>query len=263
MILWAGTGVELILGVCVAVSDFTRTSETSFGLSPGLGRLFVQPPFLANDIIKRMVIIFTGNGKGKTTAALGQAFRTLGRGKRVLMIQFIKGPWKSGEDELVHKFKTQKSKFSAEGGSPPEADGPQAHASGGKTSVFLEDLENFYDFEIRKLGLGFVGILGDQLPKERHAEAARAALDVFKRDMGQGTWDMIILDEINVATSLGLLTKEEVLEALKPVPDEKFVILTGRGAPQEFIDRADLVTEMKEIKHPFNDGKMAKIAMEF
>lgn len=192
-----------------------------------------------------MLIIFTGNGKGKTTAALGQAFRTLGRGKRVLMIQFIKGPWRSGEDELVRRIKDQRVRIK-------DAD-----------STLMEDLENFYDFEIRKLGLGFVGILGDQLPKEKHAEAARAALESFKQELASKKWDLIILDEVNVATSLGLFTKEEVLEALKPVPDEKFVILTGRGAPQEFIDRADLVTEMKEIKHPFNDGKMAKIAMEF
>lgn len=203
-----------------------------------------------------MIIVFTGNGKGKTTAALGQAMRTLGREKRVLMIQFIKGPWKSGEDELVRKIKNQE--LGIRNADP----------------TLLEGLENFYDFEIRKLGLGFVGILGDQLPKEKHAEAARAALGMFKREMANGkpasaqsatadTWDLIILDEINVAASLGLLTKEEVLDALKLVPDEKFVILTGRGAPQEFIDRADLVTEMKEIKHPFNDGKMAKISLEF
>ena len=175
-----------------------------------------------------MIIVFTGNGKGKTTAALGQAFRTLGREKRVLMIQFIKGPWRSGEDYFAEKFQIPNSKF-----------------------------------QIKKMGLGFVGILGDQLPKERHAEAARAALAYSKEQIANSKWHLIILDEINVATSLGLLTKEEVLEVLKTVPDEKFVILTGRGAPQEFIDRADLVTEMKEIKHPFNDGKMAKIAMEF
>ena len=123
------------------------------------------------------------------------------------------------------------------------------------------------------MGLGFVGILGDKLPKEEHAKAARKALDYFKQELdkskpsfakaSEGTWDMIILDEVNVAVSLGLLTAEEVLETIKDLPAEKFVIFTGRGAPQEFIDRADLVTEMKEIKHPFNDGKLAKIAMEF
>ncbi len=192
-----------------------------------------------------MLIVFTGNGKGKTTAALGQAFRTLGRGKRVLMIQFIKGPWKSGEDELTAKFRVQKAKMKAE------------------DQELLEGLENFYDFQIKKMGLGFVGILGDTLPKEKHAEAAREALDYAKSEMLNGKWNLVILDEINVAMSLGLLTEGEVLEAVKDVPIDQFVILTGRAAPQSIILRADLVTEMREVKHPFNDGKLAKIAMEF
>ncbi len=183
-----------------------------------------------------MLIIFTGNGKGKTTAALGQAVRTLGRGKNVLMIQFIKGPWRSGEDYFAEKF----SAF--------------AEASADK---------QIPKFQIRKMGLGFVGILGDKLPKEEHAKAARQALEYAKEQIANSEWQMVILDEINVATSLGLLTVDEVLGAVKDLPPEKFVIFTGRGAPQEFIDRADLVTEMKEIKHPFNDGKLAKIAMEF
>lgn len=182
-----------------------------------------------------MLIVFTGNGKGKTTAALGQAVRTVGRGKNVLMIQFIKGPWKSGEDfiDIVPKGKA----------------GDPSVNSGLPT------------FRLVKMGLGFVGILGDKLPKEEHAQAAKKALDHFKQELPN--WDMVILDEVNVAVSLGLLTAEEVLESLKDLPPEKFVIFTGRGAPKEFIDRADLVTEMKEIKHPFNDGKLAKIAMEF
>lgn len=180
-----------------------------------------------------MLIVFTGNGKGKTTASLGQAARMVGRGKRVLMIQFIKGPWKSGED-FITITKNQEL--------------------GTKNSGM---------FELRKRGKGFVGILGDDLPFEEHVEAAQSALQEFKTELASGNWDAIFLDEINVATSLGLLTKKEVLEAVKELPADRFVIFSGRGAPQEFIDRADLVTEMREIKHPFNDGKMAKIAVEF
>ena len=196
-------------------------------------------------ILVTMLILFTGNGKGKTTAALGQAVRTVGRGKKVLMIQFIKGPWKSGEDfiEINHK------------GNPSTGSTSSRQAGSGSSA-----------FKLTKMGLGFVGILGDQMPKEEHAKAARQALNHFndmKQATGDKAWDLIILDEINVATSLGLLTATEVLETVKDLPPEKFVIFTGRGAPQEFIDRADLVTEMREIKHPFNDGKMAKIAMEF
>ena len=192
-----------------------------------------------------MIIVFTGNGKGKTTAALGQVVRVLGRGKRALMIQFIKGPWKSGEDTFAKKLQTAKTKTKAiEGG-----------------EEIIENFPQLYDFEIRKMGLGFVGILGDSLPLEDHKTAARNALKMFREELDN--FDFIVLDELNVALSLNLVEVSEVLEALKDVTDEKFVLLTGRGAPQEIIDRADLATEMREIKHPFNDGRLAKIAVEF
>lgn len=182
-----------------------------------------------------MILLFTGNGKGKTTASLGQMVRAIGRGKSALMIQFIKGPWESGEDEFAKSFKRQ------------------------ATSDMLHDAV----FEIRKRGLGFVGILGDKLPREDHAKAAREALSEFTRESAGGKWFLIALDEVNVAVGLGLITKEEVLEAIKDFPDDKLLIMSGRNAPQEFIDRADLATEMREIKHPFNDGKLAKVAIEF
>ncbi len=190
-----------------------------------------------------MIIVFTGNGKGKTTAALGQVVRVLGRDKKALMIQFIKGPWKSGEDFITKKIRDQKSKLDK------------------VDSSLMEGLENLYGFEIRKMGLGFVGILGDSLPLEDHKAAARNALKMFREELDH--FDLIVLDELNVALSLNLVEIAEVLEALKDVADEKLVILTGRGAPQEIIDRADLATEMREIKHPFNDGRLAKIAVEF
>lgn len=175
-----------------------------------------------------MVIVFTGDGKGKTTASLGQMMRVMGRGKSALMIQFIKGSWVSGEDEFAKHFGIPKEKF-----------------------------------EIRKMGLGFVGILGDRLPIEKHREAAQAALRAFTEEKKSGKWHTIVLDEINVAVSLGLLSVAEVLGAIKDFPENRILILTGRGAPQEFIEAADLVTEMKEIKHPFAKGERAKFAVEF
>jgi len=202
-----------------------------------------------------MIIVFTGNGKGKTTASLGQMVRVAGRGKKALMIQFIKGPWISGEDIFISKIKSQKSKLEK------------------IDKSLLEEMEGFYDLDIRKMGKGFVGILGDKLPREEHIKAAKEALECFKEELvpgrpssasaTAGTWDLIVLDEVNVAVSLGLLKVGEVLDAIKDVPDDKFVILSGRGAPEEFIEAADLATEMREIKHPFNDGKMGKIAVEF
>ena len=192
-----------------------------------------------------MLIVFTGNGKGKTTAALGQVMRMLGRGKRALVVQFIKGPWRSGEDEFVTRVKSQ---------------GPRAKDADPK---LFQELENLYEFDIKKMGKGFVGILDDALPLGEHKRAAREALAYGKEQIANGTWDLVVLDEINVAASLGLLTEDEALDAVKDLPPNRYVIFTGRNASQSFIDRADLATEMREIKHPFNDGTMAKAALEF
>jgi cob(I)alamin adenosyltransferase len=175
-----------------------------------------------------MIILFTGDGKGKTTASLGQMVRVLGREKSALMIQFIKGPWISGEDEFSQKFNIPSDRF-----------------------------------EIKKMGLGFVGILGDSLPIEKHKEAAQRALATFVAEKNSKKWHLIVLDEINVALSLGLLALNDVIDAIKDYPDDRILILTGRGAPQEMIDAADLATEMREIKHPFEQGKDARPTVEF
>ncbi|MBU6500405.1 MAG: cob(I)yrinic acid a,c-diamide adenosyltransferase [Patescibacteria group bacterium] len=175
-----------------------------------------------------MIIVFTGNGKGKTTASLGQMVRVLGRGKKALMIQFIKGPWRSGEDEFAAKFQIPDSIF-----------------------------------HIEKMGLGFVGILGDKLPREEHEKAAEKAIAHFEEESRSGKWHLIILDEINVAVSLGLLSAARVVEAVKNYPENRILMLTGRNAPQEFLDLADLATEMREIKHPFQSGERAKFTVEF
>jgi cob(I)alamin adenosyltransferase len=179
-----------------------------------------------------MIIVFTGNGKGKTTAALGSAMRALGQGKRVIVIQFIKGPWKSGEDYFIKRFK-------------------------------IPDLR----FKIIKGGKGFVGILGDPYSRKVHIEVAKKTLELAEKAIKStppaGGWDLIILDEINVAVDLGLIKAADVLKILKNLPEEKIVILTGRGASKAFIKKADLVTEMKEIKHPFRVKRQAQIALEF
>ncbi len=169
-----------------------------------------------------MLIVFTGNGKGKTTAALGQMIRTVGRGKKALMIQFIKGPWKSGEDGT-----------------------------------------RLPGFELMKMGKGFVGILGDTLPRAVHMKAAESALARFSKELASKKWDLIVLDEINVAVGLKLVSSSVVLKAVKKAPIETFVIMTGRNAPASFLKAAHLATEMKEIKHPFNKGELAKVALDF
>lgn len=175
-----------------------------------------------------MLYIFTGNGKGKTTAALGAAMRAVGEGKKVLMVQFIKGPWKSGEDEAYKKLAP--------------------------------------DFKLVKMGKGFVGILGDKLPREEHEKAAEEALKYAQQEAESKNWDILILDEINNAVSLNLISVQKVLDFLELVASRYplvTIILTGRDAPIEFIDRADLVTEMKDIKHPFYEGIKGKRGLEY
>lgn len=173
-----------------------------------------------------MLYIFTGHGKGKTTAALGSALRAVGEGKRVLMVQFIKGPWKSGEDE---------------------------------SQKLLAPL-----FKLVKMGKGFVGILGDSLPREEHEKAAEDALSFAAREMESGAWDIIILDEVNNAMQLKLIAKEKVLAFVHDTKEKlEHLILTGRDAPEELIAMADLVTEMHDLKHPYEKGIKARRGLEY
>lgn len=173
-----------------------------------------------------MLIIFTGNGKGKTTASLGQALRTIGDGKRVLMVQFIKGPWKSGEDTSQEKL--------------------------------------WPEFRIVKKGLGFVGIGNDNIPFEDHVKAAHDVMDYALRMVTQEKPDMIILDEVINALDLKLIEERDIdsfLEYTRPRVEN--IILTGRNCPPWLIETADLVTEMKEIKHPFTQGVKGAKGLEF
>ena len=182
-----------------------------------------------------MLYIFTGNGKGKTTAALGQAMRAVGEGKRVLMVQFIKGPWKSGEDEVEISIK----------GNPSTSSGSPL-------------------FQLVKKGRGFVGIMGDSLPREEHEKAAEEALEYARKEVESGNWDIVILDEVNNAVYLKLISPQKILDFIDFSKNKmEHLILTGRDAPQEFIDRADLVTEMKDIKHPYNRGVKGKRGLEY
>ncbi|OHA26964.1 MAG: hypothetical protein A3C06_04305 [Candidatus Taylorbacteria bacterium RIFCSPHIGHO2_02_FULL_46_13] len=173
-----------------------------------------------------MLIVFTGDGKGKTTAALGQALRAVGDKKKVLMVQLIKGPWKSGEDASHKKLLPY--------------------------------------FKIVKKGEGFVGIGHDSLPFGVHVTAAVEGLGYAKEQAETGRWDILIVDEIWNAWKLGLLTEEEISEFIDvSLPHVLHLILTGRNCPEQFIKRADLVTEMKEVKHPFAKGVSGKQGLEY
>lgn len=175
-----------------------------------------------------MILINTGNGKGKTTAALGVALRELGNGKRVAMVQFIKGPWVSGEDLFAKQCNVPVSKF-----------------------------------KLIKTGKGFVGILGDTLPREEHRKAAREGLAIAAKLIESEKYDLVILDEVNNAVHLKLISAKNVLDVIKNIPKGTDVILTGRDAPKSFIALADVVTEMGEVKHIYNKGIKAKRGVDF
>jgi len=172
-----------------------------------------------------LVIVYTGKGKGKTTAALGIALRAVGHNYKVCMIQFIKGSWHYGEMTSSKRLE-------------PE-------------------------FELIAIGKGFVGIIDDNTPIEKHKKIADAALHLSREKIISGNYDIVILDEINYAVNLGLVKLEDVLDIIKIKPPHVNLVLTGNYARDEIIDVADLVTEMKEIKHPFKSGVKAKKGIDF
>ncbi|MDR3582320.1 MAG: cob(I)yrinic acid a,c-diamide adenosyltransferase [Candidatus Pacebacteria bacterium] len=177
-----------------------------------------------------MFMVFTGNGKGKTTAAIGQAIRALGDGKRVFMTQFIKSTgYPSGEDGML----------------------PQMTSRTGGLMHF------------EKGGLGFVGILGDKLPFEEHCAAAVTTLARAKEAMLSGKYDLVILDEVNVALDLKLIDLPAALAFLDAVPASVDVIFTGRYAHSEVLFRADLATRCEELSHPYRGGEKARKGVEY
>jgi len=172
-----------------------------------------------------LVIVYTGGGKGKTTAALGMALRAVGYNHKICLIQFIKGSWPYGE------------------------------------MVSIKRLEP--ELELIIAGKGFVGIIDDKSPKEDHIKIAKQALKISKEKVQSGNYDIVILDEVNYAINLGLIDVKDVLELIKSKPENLNLVLTGNHAKQEIIDLADLVTEMKEIKHPYKLGIKAKKGIDF
>ena len=176
------------------------------------------------DSRRGLILINTGPGKGKTTAAMGTALRAVGNGMRVLMLQFLKGSWHYGELDAVEAF-------------------------GGR-------------FVMKQMGRGFVKVGGAEtdpedirLVEEAWAEA-RAAIH-------SGEWDMVVLDEINYEIGYGMLDAAEVAEALTSRPEMVHVILTGRNAHPMLVEIADTVTEMRDVKHAYQKGILAQRGIEF
>lgn len=177
-----------------------------------------------------LVLINTGTGKGKTTAALGTALRAWGNGQRVLILQFIKGGWKYGELEAV--------------------------AALGRING---------NIEIRSMGDGFVHHNREENKAEflRKKEIAQKAWETAVAEIMSDKWDLVILDEVNIAIYFDMLETEKVVEMIKNRPKRLNLILTGRYARPELIDLADTVTEMNPIKHAFEKGIRARRGIEF
>ena len=176
------------------------------------------------DIHRGLIIVNTGPGKGKTTAAMGTALRAVGNGMKVLMLQFLKGSWHYGELDAVKAFGD--------------------------------------NFVMKQMGRGFVKVGGAEtdpedirMVEQAWAEARAAILSA--------NWDLVILDEINYAISYGMLDPAQVVDTLKHKPEQVHVILTGRNAHPTIIELADTVTEMKQVKHAYEKGVMAQRGIEY
>jgi cob(I)alamin adenosyltransferase len=174
---------------------------------------------------KGLLIVYTGPGKGKTTCALGTAFRAVGQGLRVLMVQFIKGSWHYGELDAAKMLGDEK-------------------------------------FEIRPMGRGFVKVGGAETDPE-DIRMAEECWETGRAAIYSGKYELVILDEINYTISYKMLDAEKVAEALKGRPEQMHVICTGRNAHPAIVEIADLVTEMKEVKHPYTKGILAQRGIDY
>ncbi|MFQ6080704.1 MAG: cob(I)yrinic acid a,c-diamide adenosyltransferase [Candidatus Bathyarchaeia archaeon] len=171
---------------------------------------------------KGLIQVYTGNGKGKTSAAFGLALRAIGRGLKVYVIQFIKGGFDYGELYVVKRLP---------------------------------------NFKVAAFGRG--KFITEMPPTEQDVKLAREAFDLAQEVVSGGEYDVVVLDEVNVALNLRLIGVEEVIHLIKNKPKHVELILTGRYAPPEVIGAADLVTEMREIKHPYTRGISPRKGIEY
>ena len=176
------------------------------------------------DIRRGLIIVNTGPGKGKTTAAMGTALRAVGNGMKVLMLQFLKGSWHYGELDAVQAF-------------------------GDK-------------FVMKQMGRGFVKVGGAETDPE-DVKMVEQAWNEARAAILSGKWDLVILDEINYAIGYKMLDPAKVVETLKQKPDAVHVILTGRNAHPSIVEIADTVTEMKQVKHAYEKGVLAQRGIEY
>ena len=215
--------------LCIAFFTQIPLKRTSRTFTPSTlpFALSIPDPYhqRMNETSRRgLLLINTGPGKGKTTAALGTAFRAAGNGMRVLFLQFLKGSWHYGELDAAATM------------------GP--------------------DFVIKQMGRGFVKVGGAESDPE-DIRMVEAAWDEAAAAILSGEWDLVVLDEINYAIGYKMLDPEKVAEVLRQRPEMVHVILTGRNAHPTLVELADTVTEMREVKHAYQKGILAQLGIEF
>ena len=176
------------------------------------------------DVRRGLIIVNTGPGKGKTTAAMGTALRAVGQGMKVLMLQFLKGSWHYGELDAVKAFGD--------------------------------------NFIMKQMGRGFVKVGGAE-PDPEDVKMVESAWNESRQAILSGQWDLVILDEINYAIGYGMLDPAKVVDALKQKPEMVHVILTGRNAHPTIVELADTVTEMRQVKHAYEKGVEAQRGIEY
>ena len=174
---------------------------------------------------KGLLVVYTGDGKGKTTAALGMCVRAVGYDWKVCIIQFVKGSWKYGELKGIKRLEP--------------------------------------NVELHTVGEGFVGIVDDDKSFEQHRKAAKEGIEFAIEKIRSGQYQLVILDELNVAMDLGLVTDEEAEAVLAACDEKQHLVVTGRNASDVLLDKADLVTEMREIKHPYQQGILAQKGIDW
>jgi cob(I)alamin adenosyltransferase len=174
-----------------------------------------------------LLIVYTGHGKGKTTAALGLVFRALGRGLAVAVVQFIKGKWKTGERTFAEALTA----------APVSA-----------------------NLTFQVMGRGFTWD-SDDLSRDR--AAAQAAWEESARLITAGQHTIVVLDELTYVLNYDFVATADVLAVLRARPDHVHVVITGRNAPAALIEAADVVTEMQKVKHPFDNGRKAQPGVDF
>jgi cob(I)alamin adenosyltransferase len=173
-----------------------------------------------------LTLVFTGDGKGKTTAAVGLTVRAAGNRMRVFFLQFIKGQWKTGEREI------------------------------------LRGLQGV-DLEVTGRGFTIESLRNPRIPMEDHAAAAAHGWRMAQQIVREGDYDMVVLDEILGAVKAGLVPLPELIALVQSKPAELHLVLTGRGAPPELVEVADLVSEIQPVKHPLQQGIKAQRGIEF